>query len=67
VEEKNLGFMPETEVEKIVNEIINKNSALIGRMGDKAFGPLMGQVMGATKGRADAEVVKRILTEKLKK
>jgi glutamyl-tRNA(Gln) amidotransferase subunit E len=66
-EEKNLGFMPETEIVKIVNEIINKNSALNERMGDKAFGPLMGQVMGATKGRADAEVVKRILTEKLKK
>ncbi|ODS40102.1 glutamyl-tRNA(Gln) amidotransferase subunit E [Candidatus Altiarchaeales archaeon WOR_SM1_SCG] len=67
VEEKNLGFMPEAEVGKIVEEILNKNSALIERMGDKSFGPLMGQVMGATKGRTDAEIVKRILMEKLKK
>ena len=47
-------------------EIINKNSALIERLGVQAFGPLMGQVMGRTMGRADAEVVKRLLISKLK-
>ncbi|PKP52075.1 MAG: Glu-tRNA(Gln) amidotransferase GatDE subunit E, partial [Candidatus Altiarchaeales archaeon HGW-Altiarchaeales-3] len=67
VSEKNLGFMGEDEVEKIVVEIINKNSAIIERMDDKAFGPLMGQVMGVTKGRADAGVVNQLLIEKLKK
>ncbi|ODS39081.1 MAG: glutamyl-tRNA(Gln) amidotransferase subunit E [Candidatus Altiarchaeales archaeon WOR_SM1_86-2] len=63
--EKGLGLMSKAEVEGVIAEIINQNKELIQRMGDKAFGPLMGLVMKELGGRADAGVVREILTEKL--
>lgn len=69
VSEKGLSLISdESEIEKVVIEIINKNQekAEEYRKGkEKLFGFFVGQVMKATKGQASPEVVNKILKEKL--
>ena len=60
-----LGMLSQKELEKIVDEVIAKNSEFIEVRGQGAFGPLMGMVMKKTRGRAKAQVVNKILKQKL--
>jgi aspartyl-tRNA(Asn)/glutamyl-tRNA(Gln) amidotransferase subunit B len=71
IEEKNL--LPVTdagEIEQMVEQVIAENPKPVEqyRAGkEKAIGFLMGQVMRVAKGKADPQVVNRILMQKLKK
>jgi len=70
VKEKNLIQITDYgEIEKIVDSILNKSTSevkqyLSGK--DKVFGFFVGQVMKATKGKANPKVVNKMLKEKLK-
>lgn len=64
--DRGLQSLREGEIEKIVDTIIDKNRDLIRKMGDKAFGVLMGKAMAELKGKADAEAVKKVIRKKLK-
>ncbi len=68
--EKGLSQISDTgELEKLINEILDKNPQSITDYAagkTQAAGFLMGQVMRASKGKANPNVVKTILEEKLK-
>lgn len=59
-----------SEIEKIVEEVLQSNAQSIedykaGK--DRAFGFLVGQVMKASKGKANPQIVNQLLMEKLNK
>lgn len=70
IEEKGLTQIScSDEIEKLVDEVLNNNPKSVedykaGKT--KAIGFLMGQVMQASKGKANPEVAKNIIEEKLK-
>lgn len=70
IEEKNLGQdSDENELEKIVIKIIEDNpgpSEEYGAGKDNAMKFLMGQVMKETKGKANPQIVMKLLKEKLR-
>jgi len=70
IEEKGLTQMTdEFEIEKIIKEVISKNpkAAKDFKSGKaNAFQYLIGQIMAATKGKANPETVSRVLTKLLK-
>lgn len=70
VEEKGLVQITDTgEIEKIVMEVIEKNPGPAGdyKEGkDKAIGFLVGQVMRASKGKANPQLVNQLFREKLR-
>lgn len=61
-----LGMLPQTELEKIVDTLIEENKRLLTERGEKAFGTLMGLVMKKIRGRAKADSVTRLVKQKLK-
>ena len=54
-------------VEQIINKILEKNINLIKEKGDRAFKPLMGDVMRSVRGKIDGKLVSSLLKEKLDK
>ncbi len=70
IEEKNLAQVSdEGELEKIIGEIIAKNQKSVedyknGK--ENALKFLIGQVMAATKGKANPQIVQKMLVDKLK-
>ena len=70
IEEKGLSQIScSDEIEKLVDEVLNNNPKSIedfkaGKI--KAVGFLMGQVMKASKGKANPQVAKQMIEEKLK-
>lgn len=69
VKDKGLVQITDTaEIEKIVDEIISKNPKAVEeyRAGKKkAIGSLVGQIMKATKGKANPQMVNQLLAKKL--
>ena len=69
VKDKGLVQITDTaEIEKIVDEVISKNQKAVDeyRAGKKkAIGSLVGQIMKATKGKANPQMVNELLTKKL--
>jgi aspartyl-tRNA(Asn)/glutamyl-tRNA(Gln) amidotransferase subunit B len=64
-----LQITDQSELEKLVDEVIaaNPDSVQSYRSGKtKALGFLVGQVMQATKGKANPQLVNKLLAEKLK-
>ena len=59
----------EGEIEKIVDEVLNKNADKVEEYKngkEKLFGFFVGQVMKASRGKANPQVVNKLLKEKLK-
>jgi len=69
IKERGLSQISDTsELEKIVAEVINSNVQPVAdyRAGkEKAFKFLVGQVMRATRGRANPQLVNEVLKQKL--
>jgi len=59
-----LGMLSEAELESIIEDLLRENKSLADK-GKEAFGPLMGLIMKKVRGRADAELVARVLKKKL--
>ncbi len=70
VQEKGLVQITDTtEIEKAIDEIIAQNQKQVEEYKsgkDKVFGFFVGQIMRATKGKANPQIVNDILKEKLK-
>jgi glutamyl-tRNA(Gln) amidotransferase subunit E len=60
-----LKMISKEALEKIVEELIEKNKGLIKERGAGAFSPLMGMVMKEVRGKASAQLVSEILKKKL--
>jgi len=61
-----LEMISQKELERIIDDLLEQNRAIMKEGGKDAFGLLMGNVMKKVRGRAKAEVVTRILKKRLK-
>ncbi|MCV0400905.1 MAG: Glu-tRNA(Gln) amidotransferase subunit GatE [Nitrosopumilus sp.] len=57
----------EEDLEKIIEEIVDKNEGIIRNQKERAIGPLMGIVMKELRGKASGEIINNILLENIKK
>ena len=67
VEEAGLSGVTEAEVREAVVEVVERNADQIEAEGMGAFSGLMGEAMGALRGKADGEVVSDVLREEIGK
>jgi len=61
------SVISDEELEKLVRKIVEGNSDEVRRKGEKAFGSLMGKVMGIVRGRADGSKVAEIIKREISK
>jgi len=57
----------ESEVQKVIAQIVEKNISLVKQKGENAMGALMGEAMRDLKGKADGATISRILKEEIAK
>lgn len=60
-----LTMISPAELESMIDELIKKNERLINERGAKAFGFLMGAIMREHRGKVKAELVSRMIRQKL--
>jgi glutamyl-tRNA(Gln) amidotransferase subunit E len=65
IEAAGLGGVDESAVREAVVEVIERNADQVEREGMGAFSALMGECMGALRGKADGEVVSDVLREEI--
>ena len=67
VGEAGLSGVSESDVRDAVTEVVDRNADQIDAEGMGAFSALMGEAMGALRGKADGEVVSDVLREEIQK
>ncbi|GAA0679410.1 Glu-tRNA(Gln) amidotransferase subunit GatE [Natronoarchaeum mannanilyticum] len=67
VERENLGGADESEVREAVVEVVERNESQVAEEGMGAFSGLMGECMGALRGKADGDLVSELLREEIQK
>ncbi|MFB6081030.1 MAG: Glu-tRNA(Gln) amidotransferase subunit GatE [Haloferacaceae archaeon] len=67
VEAAGLGGVSESEVREAVREVVERNETQVREEGMGAFSALMGECMGALRGKADGEVVSDALREEIRR
>jgi glutamyl-tRNA(Gln) amidotransferase subunit E len=65
VEAAGLAGVDESTVRETISEVVERNEAQIDEEGMGAFSALMGECMGALRGRADGELVSTVLREEI--
>jgi len=65
IENLGLKVLREEELEKILDQIISQNKDSIEKSGAKAFGLIMGIAMKELRGKANAEIVSKIIKKKI--
>jgi len=60
-----LSILSKSEMEEIIDSLIEENQSLLAERGDKALGILMGLVMKKVRGRAEAKLVNELAKSKL--
>lgn len=53
------------DVEEIISEIVSSNKKMVEERGMAAMGPIMGMVMKKLKGKADGQLVNKLLKDKI--
>jgi glutamyl-tRNA(Gln) amidotransferase subunit E len=66
-EREDLGGVDEREVREAVVEVVERNADQVDEEGMAAFSGLMGECMGALRGKADGDVVSDVLREEIQK
>ncbi|POG56341.1 Glu-tRNA(Gln) amidotransferase subunit GatE [Haloferax marisrubri] len=67
VEEAGLSGVSEDEVREAIAEVVERNADQVEEQGMGAFSALMGEAMGALRGKADGGVVSDVLREEIQK
>ncbi|ADQ67007.1 glutamyl-tRNA(Gln) amidotransferase subunit E [Halogeometricum borinquense DSM 11551] len=67
VEEAGLSGVSEDEVRDAVSGVVERNADQVEEEGMAAFSALMGEAMGALRGKADGEIVSTVLREEIQK
>ncbi|RDZ63170.1 Glu-tRNA(Gln) amidotransferase GatDE subunit E [Haloferax sp. Atlit-12N] len=67
VEEAGLSGVSEGEVREAIAEVVERNADQVEQQGMGAFSALMGEAMGALRGKADGGVVSDVLREEIQK
>lgn len=57
----------EEELDKIINKVVMQSEALLKEKGDRAFSPLMGEVMNTLRGKIDGKIIATKLKEAISK
>ena len=65
IEEAGLGGVSEDDVREEIRAIVERNAEQVEREGMGAFSALMGEAMGALRGKADGELVSDLLREEI--
>ena len=65
VERAGLGGVSDDEVRAAVREVVERNEAQVREEGMGAFSALMGECMGALRGKADGDTVSELLREEI--
>jgi glutamyl-tRNA(Gln) amidotransferase subunit E len=65
VEEADLGGVAEDDVRDAVVEVVERNADQVDEQGMGAFSALMGECMGALRGKADGDLVSEVLREEI--
>ena len=65
VEREDLGGVAKAEVREAVLEVVERNAAQVEEEGMGAFSGLMGECMGALRGKADGDLVSQVLREEI--
>jgi len=65
VEQEDLGGVSEDEVREAVVEVVERNADQVEEEGMGAFSGLMGECMGALRGKADGDTVSEVLREEI--
>jgi glutamyl-tRNA(Gln) amidotransferase subunit E len=65
LENLGLGMFSETQLNAIIDDLLKENKNIVEKGGKQAFGVLMGLIMKKVRGKADAELVAKVLKEKL--
>lgn len=63
----NLTLLSQEDVEKIIDDIVMKNEAMVKERQMGAMGPLMGMSMKELKGKADGSLVNKIVKQSIQK
>jgi len=66
-EQEGLGSAGEDEVREAVVEVLERNADQVEAEGMGAFSALMGECMGALRGKADGDVVSDVLREEIQR
>ncbi|ELY62199.1 Glu-tRNA(Gln) amidotransferase subunit GatE [Natronolimnohabitans innermongolicus] len=66
-ESAGLGGADDEEVREAVVEVVERNEAQVEEEGMQAFSGLMGECMGAMRGKADGDLVSQLLREEIQK
>jgi glutamyl-tRNA(Gln) amidotransferase subunit E len=66
IEEAGLAGVDEDEVRDVVRTVLDRNADQVDEQGMAAFSALMGECMGALRGKADGEVVSDLLREEIR-
>ncbi|MFA9415672.1 Glu-tRNA(Gln) amidotransferase subunit GatE [Natrinema sp. HArc-T2] len=66
-EDAGLGGADEDEVREAVVEVVERNASQVEAEGMQAFSGLMGECMGALRGKADGDLVSQLLREEIQK
>ena len=67
VEREGLGGVGEDEVREAISGVVERNAEQVEAEGMGAFSALMGECMGALRGKADGELVSSVLREEIQK
>ncbi|MFB6256969.1 MAG: Glu-tRNA(Gln) amidotransferase GatDE subunit E, partial [Haloplanus sp.] len=67
IEKAGLAGVSETEVRNAVADVVERNADQVESEGMGAFSALMGECMGALRGKADGEIVSDVLREEIGK
>ncbi|WP_254274066.1 Glu-tRNA(Gln) amidotransferase subunit GatE [Haloarcula marina] len=67
VEQEDLGGVEEDEVRQAVADVVERNADQVEEQGMGAFSALMGECMGALRGKADGDTVSDVLREEIQK
>ncbi|WP_121821244.1 Glu-tRNA(Gln) amidotransferase subunit GatE [Halostella salina] len=65
VEREDLGGVDESEVREAVVDVVERNADQVEQEGMGAFSALMGEAMGALRGKADGDLVSEVLREEI--
>ena len=67
IENTSIESINEIDLEKIIEEIVEKNENIIKNQKERAIGPLMGIVMKELRGKASGEMINSLLLKNIKK
>lgn len=65
IQKLSLGNIDEEKLNQVLDEIIQRNSDLIEKQGQRSIGPIMGIAMKELRGKADGETINKLLKEKI--